>query len=77
MNSCISYNCTCRLGHEQGEHSPGSPGSAGLAVVAVVFWLGLLGLVQPVLIPAHLLDLDCWWLLVVPLVVCDLGCLFL
>ena len=48
MISCISYNCTCRLGHEQGKCLPGSPGSAGLAVVAFVFWLGLLGLVQPV-----------------------------
>ena len=77
MISCISYNCTCRLGHEQGIHLPGSPGSAGLAVVVVVFWLGLLGLVKPVLILARLLDLDCLWLLVVPLGGGDLGCLFL
>ena len=70
MISCISYKCTCRLGHEQGTHLPRSPGSAGLAVVVVVvvFWLGLLGLVPPVPIPACLLDLGCWWLLVVPLV---------
>ena len=68
MISCISYNCTCRLGHKQGKCLPGSPGSAGLAVVMVVFWLSLLGLVQPVPILARLLDLDCWWLLVVPLV---------
>ena len=56
------------MDHEQGKCSPGWPGSAGLAVVAVVFWLGLLGLVPPVLIPAHLLDLGYWWLLVIPLV---------
>ena len=69
MISCISYKYTCYLGHGQGERSPGLRGLAGLAVIAVVFWIGLPGLVPSVLIPARLLEFDCWWLLVTPLVV--------